>query len=406
MKILISSFTAALLLISCANHKFQEELIAPFQKKADIKIENPEYEMTNVAITDLAKKFDGFVKSSSVDFAAANHKSAVFTLNIPFTFFNNFLASFHEQFKSDIKSEAISNEEALARVYYADVKKLQKTREVQEDLMENYTHIGNNDQKIILKYEIDKLSAELEELQQRRLSLLESLNYSTVTITWSAPALASCPHEEKSDSPHRFFNFPPTKGGVIPGMPDLEFLDDHSGKKHCDEIGETREIILDKCGQEVDFHLGEPVKITMDGLDMNNTDIITKIDYENNNITLKVAPYGKGEINLNKKCEIINVGLGPLPKIIPGSDISLSQIIITPRVDDDCNLIGYELRAGTVESGCADGRPNLKRLKKCTTFKKFLPKENKTNYRNNAMPRHKSKVRTKISSLPPPPPIE
>ncbi|MFA6572195.1 MAG: hypothetical protein WCT77_13285, partial [Bacteroidota bacterium] len=127
-----------------------------------------------------------------------------------------------------------------------------------------------------------------------------------------------------------------------------------------------RELFFSRYGQEHKFEIGEPVQMVFSGLDPDNTDIVTKADFEDNTMTMKIVPKGfNEEINIEKKCQIVNVGLGPLPKITVSPTLAREQIIVTPRLNDDCIMTGYEIRAGTIESGCLQGRYNLKRLRNC-----------------------------------------
>ena len=128
----------------------------------------------------------------------------------------------------------------------------------------------------------------------------------------------------------------------------------------------VKEILFSEYGQERSFQIGEPVKFFFSGLDPDKTDIITKTDFEDNTITMRVVKKGFKEVlSLEKKCQIIEVGIGAIPQINTSPALAKEQIIITPRLDDDCIMTGYEIRAGTIQSGCIKGRQNLGRLRKC-----------------------------------------
>ncbi|MBM2815746.1 MAG: hypothetical protein HW421_2508 [Ignavibacteria bacterium] len=131
----------------------------------------------------------------------------------------------------------------------------------------------------------------------------------------------------------------------------------------------SKEIVFDHLGQSATFKIGQPIILHMINLDPENTDIVSKFDYSTGEVTLRVETlFDKGEIRLDNHCQIINIGLGDIPKIVPGKGIDKQQIVITPRMDDDCRTIGYEVRAGTIESGCVKGRPNYWRLQNCRKF--------------------------------------
>jgi len=222
-------------------------------------------------------------------------------------------------------------------LYYSNLAKIDEKTAALQDMKESYVVTKDVNDRIVMKYEIDKLSTEVNELQQKRLSLLESLNYSTVKVTWKQKV------EEKDSLP-----------AGVPGLPPP-----------------PRHIVLKNYGQTENFKINEPVAISMEDLDPEKTNIISKIDMDDDNIEMKVTENDSKEtVVLDKKCQIVIVGLGKLPEIVRGDAIKREQIVITPIIDDECNIIGNEIRAGTIESGCIDGRKNYYRLLNCVRHNK------------------------------------
>lgn len=332
--LLLLAITAIAVLTSCKSSPppLNKDDIMPYQKRADIVITNDDYQKTNKDINQLTKKFEGFIKNSSFNTDVKNRSNADYEIHVPYTFFNNFKENFDVTFKPDIVEETVSDEESLSKLYYSNLAKIDEKTAALQDMKESYAVAKDVNDRIVMKYELDKLSTEVNELQQKRLSLLESLNYSTVNVVWKQKALDTA-----------------TLPATVPGL--------NPQPKH---------IVLKNYGQTENFKLGEPVAIDVEGLDPDKTNIISKVDMDDENIEMKVTKNDEKEtVVLDKKCQIVIVGLGTLPEIIRGDAIKREQIVITPIIDDECNIIGNEIRAGTIESGCIDGRKNYYRLLNC-----------------------------------------
>ncbi len=339
--LLLALYAGLMLLVSCkSSQPLNKEEISPYQKRADIVITNDNYQNTNNEINKLAKKFEGFVKTSSYDTDVKKNSTADYEIRVPYTFFNNLKNDFDKTFKNDIIEENVSDEESYTKLYYSNLSKIDEKTEALKNLRESYAASKDVNDRIVMKYEIDKLSTEVDNLQQRRLSLLESLNYSTVHVTWKEPK-----KEEPVDTNKPFV--------TIPGMP----LMPPPPPKH---------IVFDHYGQEEEFGTEEPVTIGMESLDPEKTNIIAKVDPDEDEVEMKVTKKDEKEtVVLDRKCQIVIVGLGKLPEIIRGDAIKHEQIVITPILDDNCNIIGNEIRAGTIQSGCTAGRKNYYRLLNC-----------------------------------------
>ncbi|MBI5326281.1 MAG: DUF4349 domain-containing protein [Ignavibacteriae bacterium] len=342
--LLLLTFSGIAVLSSCKSSPppLNKDDIMPYQKRADILITNEDYQKTNKDINHLTKKFEGFIKNSSFNTDEKSRSDAEYEIHVPYTFFNDFKENFDNTFKPDIVEETVSDEESLTKLYYSNLAKIDTKTAALQEMKESYAVAKDVNDRIVMKYEIDKLSTEVNELQQKRLSLLESMNYSTVKVVWKQKA------EDKDLFP-----------AGVPGLPPPP--------KH---------IVLKNYGQIGNVKVNEPVEISMEGLDPEKTNIISSIDMEDDNIDMRVTENDEKEtVVLDKKCQIVIVGLGTLPEIIRGDAIKREQIVITPIIDDECNIIGNEIRAGTIESGCKEGRKNYYRLLNCVRHGKPVIKK-------------------------------
>lgn len=338
--LLLLSFIVISVMSSCkSSPPLNKDEIMPFQKRADIVITNEDYQKTNKDINKLTKKFEGFIKNSSFNTDVKNKSNAEYEIHVPYTFFNDFKENFDITFKPDIVEESVSDEESLTKLYYSNLAKIDEKTAALQEMKESYAVAKDVNDRIVMKYEIDKLSTEVNELQQKRLSLLESMNYSTVNVVW------------KQNTEPKDTLLPPFG---VPGLPPP-----------------PRHIVLKNYGQTENFKVNESIAISMEDLDPEKTNIISKIDMDDDNIEMKVTENDSKEtVVLDKKCQIVIVGLGTLPEIVRGDAIKREQIVITPIIDDECNIIGNEIRAGTIESGCIDGRKNYYRLLNCVRHNK------------------------------------
>ncbi|OGU39241.1 MAG: hypothetical protein A2X61_07085 [Ignavibacteria bacterium GWB2_35_12] len=332
--LILLTFSGIAVLTSCKSSPppLDKDDIMPYQKRADIVITNEDYQKTNKDINRLTKKFEGFIKNSSFNTDVKSQSNAEYEIHVPYTFFNNFKENFDNTFKPDIVEETVSDEESLTKLYYSNLAKIDEKTAALQSLKESYAVAKDVNDRIVMKYEIDKLSTEVNEHQQKRLSLLESMNYSTVRVVWKQKA------EDKDLLP-----------AGVPGLPPP-----------------PRQIVLKNYGQIENFKVNEPVAISMEDLNPEETNIISNIDMDDGNVEMRVTKNDEKEtVVLDKKCQIVIVGLGPLPEIVRGDAIKREQIVITPIIDDECNIIGNEIRAGTIESGCIEGRKNYYRLLNC-----------------------------------------
>lgn len=343
---ILAAVLSAIFLSSCISDKIAADDINPYQKKAEILIENDNYKRTLHQIDFLSKKYEGFIKRSALHYDENNNRTAEFELHVPFKYFYDFLTEFHGDFENQILEERISTEKSMSRLYFSNNLQIEEKKKRLTALYNTLNYSRDIDDKVVAQTEIDRLEAEIENNNQKRLSLVESMNYSTFIINWKEPSK----EKEQRKTVIIDMGYSPT-GEAVPGLSNTEPL---------------REIIFDKFGQVESFGVGEPVDVRLNGIEKENTNIIAKYNLDENTVELKTVDRQRpGIIYLDRKCQIVTVGLGPLPEIIRGEEVMNEQIIITPLVDDNCFVTGFEIRAGTIESGCTQGRTALARLKKC-----------------------------------------
>lgn len=347
-KPLIIIVAVASILTACKTPEMPE--IYPYQKKADVLIESQNFDSVQTAIFQSAGLYDGFVKSSYAGKNQAGaYNNASYEVKVPYKFFMDYLDWLRKEFGNKIIEEKITDEESYVRLYQSTNDQIDKLKKDIALLEESDIWTSDVDDRIVARYDMDKKNKELEDLNQKRLSLLEDMNYSTVNIKWRKTA--------KSDYEEEIVYSP--------------------GDEAVAGITSIREVVFDRYYQTESIGMDEAVKIVFRGLDPEKTDLISKVDFDKRIIQLTTVPFGKKEkVTLDTKCQIVNVGIGPLPEIDVQGDVNREQLVITPRVDNECDLIGYEIRAGTIESGCTKGRKNLKRFNDC--FKSKTYKKNNT----------------------------
>ncbi len=143
-------------------------------------------------------------------------------------------------------------------------------------------------------------------------------------------------------------------------------------------INPTRKIIFDNIGQSYTFASGETIELITDGVDFGKSafDVIT--NSHSNDITIKLIDIEMDKVKLSSKCETIERnGIEFIPKIEVAEGLDPEQIIITPLFDNNCVRTGFQIRYGSVESGCKKEAAEILNLfRKCTGKKqsKHKPK--------------------------------
>jgi hypothetical protein len=125
--------------------------------------------------------------------------------------------------------------------------------------------------------------------------------------------------------------------------------------------------VLSEVGDEVVFSIGQKMSMLIKDIDPEVETIETSIDDEAGTITLRVVESGKNVVRLVRKCQTIErVGTGPLPTIELEKGLRPEQIVITPLCDESNSVIGYSIRYGSEERGCASqARAALRAFSRC-----------------------------------------
>lgn len=135
------------------------------------------------------------------------------------------------------------------------------------------------------------------------------------------------------------------------------------------------QIIFNEIGQEKQLNLGDKVRIIIDGISPQDADLNYSIHPKTGIVSIKMVEKGviPEIIKFDDVCQIYIVGQGRFPKFeVTDTLIGKQQLIITPVVNDDCQIIGYEMRYGSIDdANCQTGRKNLRRFQNCMKFGKI-----------------------------------
>ncbi len=107
---------------------------------------------------------------------------------------------------------------------------------------------------------------------------------------------------------------------------------------------------------------------------------------------LKVVDKIESKVKLSKMCQTVErMNIDYIPEIEIAPELSPQQVVISPIVDNNCEVIGYQIRYGTIERGC---RKNPRAAEIFDKFNRCYPKGSKT-----TKPRKKSKSNKKHDCL-------
>lgn len=132
------------------------------------------------------------------------------------------------------------------------------------------------------------------------------------------------------------------------------------------------QIVFKEIGQEQQFNLGEKVRLIFDGISPQDADLNYSIHPKTGIVSIKLVEKGvvPEVIKFDDICQIYVVGQGKFPKFeVTDTLIGKQQLIITPVVNDECQVIGYEMRYGAIDdANCQTGRKNLRRFQNCMKY--------------------------------------
>lgn len=316
-------------------------------------IENDNYKFTNETLERLAAKYDGkIILSSQKKDKHSRFVGSEITIKISYKNFNQYVESMKLEFRNDIISEKITKESFNEVVLKSKQTQQKALEESLESISKNLkTDDGSNISEIktlTMKNNIEELDALLSDIN----SDIESMKYSTLEINWKSfdPQIQS----ETSSDEHE---------GII------------TGKKFTEEYSNIDPVPFNPVPN---FTFLAPVQPMIVSPNSKSPEVLSPMtsQFDSQTGTIKLSPQQDNEnifqipgiprkIRIEDKCQIVEIPFGNIPEIELGEKVKKEQIIFTPIVDDKCNVIGLEIRAGTIQAGCKEGRHNLIRLNNC-----------------------------------------
>ncbi|MBI2794881.1 MAG: hypothetical protein HYX66_09570 [Ignavibacteria bacterium] len=112
---------------------------------------------------------------------------------------------------------------------------------------------------------------------------------------------------------------------------------------------------------------GKAVKIVFNNFDPTLHRLSTTSGDSPGMVKLEVVGIDDDMIKLDTKCQVVNVyGQGEVPRVRVPPGITPEQIVVTPIVNDNCEIYGYQVRYGSVDRGCkTEAKEVLLRFQKC-----------------------------------------
>jgi hypothetical protein len=147
------------------------------------------------------------------------------------------------------------------------------------------------------------------------------------------------------------------------------------------------QAVLSELGDEVTFQQGDQLELISNGIDFGlySLDIVT--DEEANEITIRVVDKQDSKVILSRMCQTIErMNTDKIPEVELAPDLPPQQVVITPIVDDECYVIGYQIRYGTLERGC---RRNDRAKEVYDSFNDCYPKKSNIKRHTRTLPNEK-----------------
>ena len=133
---------------------------------------------------------------------------------------------------------------------------------------------------------------------------------------------------------------------------------------------DVQKAILEKIGDKVEFPVGQPFELIIQGINPDEMDLNYTFDeYKQIGYLSVVKKEEIRKVVLKDKCQVERIPPGALPLIEVANGIAKEQIIITPIFNNkkECQFIGYEIRYGSQEKGCTSA--NVTIFNECTKRK-------------------------------------
>ena len=136
----------------------------------------------------------------------------------------------------------------------------------------------------------------------------------------------------------------------------------------------SKAIVLSKVGDEARYNTDDNVLLKIE-IDAETSDLRANLDHSSGDIYLKVVDKTLFQpVFISNPCESIIIPEGPIPQLIIADDLKREQVIITPIIKSECSASGYEIRYGTIQSGCSKGKDVLRKFRKCFPINKKFNK--------------------------------
>lgn len=142
----------------------------------------------------------------------------------------------------------------------------------------------------------------------------------------------------------------------------------------------SKEVQFTQIGQSVTVRKGETLRLVYDSIDVANSRLEGEFT-QGGEVILRLVKRAE-PVRLDRKCQTVVIFQTKIPQIEIDSAIrGAEQVIVTPRYNDDCQLVGYEVRYGSVERGCLEvAKEVLYRFQRCTE-KRTVPQPPARNLR-------------------------
>ncbi len=157
-------------------------------------------------------------------------------------------------------------------------------------------------------------------------------------------------------------------------MKPLNYINDAVVVKYDEQTGmqpatvqPKQQIVFSRIGQRYRIRVGEPVEIVYSQIDVVNTVLVASSEEGSEYVTLTLQERTEPVV-LTSKCQTFELrGIDQIPSIIATNNENIKQqVVVTPILSSDCSqLVGYEIRYGSIQQGCTKTSYLVERLSKC-----------------------------------------
>jgi len=146
------------------------------------------------------------------------------------------------------------------------------------------------------------------------------------------------------------------EGGVIAGERNLA----------------EKQVTFNQIGQEYKIKQGEVIRLVLNNIDTDKSTFDMITDDATGEVTLKLIDKNDHRVILTQKCETVTrYNADFIPRVEFDGKL-VEQVVTTPIMNDECEVIGFQIRFGARERGCRDESTNqiYKKFIDCTKNKK------------------------------------